>query len=115
MDFLKNKDLYLPAAVVLGCVALAISFYFVQVDKRASIERQQSIENERALFERKQSEISSKQKECEQLSAGVMKKWNNVMGVTYDSDFWEECVVTYTNTETGEVETGPLNLMQDSR
>ena len=37
------------------------------------------------------------------------------MGVTYDNDFWKECVVTYTDTKTGEVETSPLRLMQTNK
>ena len=114
-NVLKDKNLYLPAALVIGCVVIAVSFYLVQVDKRQSIERQQEIENTRAIYEKEQSELLAKQKECESLSSGVMRKWNNVMGVTYDKDFWEECVVTFTNTETGEVETSPLRFMKDTR
>lgn len=114
-EILRDKNLYFPIAIVLGCAFLSISFYFVQVDKRLSIERQQEVENIRAIYEKEQSEVFAKQKECESLSIGVMKKWNNVMGVTYDNDFWKECVVTYTNTETGEVETSPLKYMKDTR
>jgi hypothetical protein len=42
-----------------------------------------------------------------------MKKWNNVIGVTYDNDIWKDCVVTYTDPKTGEVKTSPLKSMQD--
>lgn len=100
------KDLSFPAAIVIGCVAIAISFYLVQVDKRKSIEKQQS-------YEVAQAELLNKQNECEALSSGVKRKWNNVVGVTYDNDFWKECVVTYTDSKTGEITTSPLRYMQD--
>ena len=114
MKLLKDKSLYLPIAVVIGCVVLGTAFYLIQVDKRASIERQQDIENTRAMYEKEQSELSVKQDECESLSSGVKKKWDNVMGVTYDNGFWGgECVVTYVDTKTGEVRTSPLSSMMD--
>lgn len=114
-NILKDKNTYFPVAIIIGCIVLAVSFYLIQVDKRQSIERQQAIENERAAYEREQSDLQAKQKECQSLSSGVIRKWNNVMGVTYDKELWRECVVTYTNTETGEVEMSPLRLMKDIR
>ena len=44
-----------------------------------------------------------------------MKKWNNVVGVTYDNEAWQECVVTYTDPDTGEIETSPLRFMKDTK
>lgn len=118
-----NDKLTIPVSIVLGCIVLAVSFYFVQIDKRASIEKQKEAENtilkqKQVLFEQQQekdnalSELKIKQAECESLSSGVKDKWNNVMGVTYDNDFYEACVVTYTDTKTGSVEIAPLSSMK---
>lgn len=98
--------LAIPAAIVFGCIVLAFAYYTVETNKNAAIQRHQSLEDEKKVLE-------GKREECASLSPGVRAKWNNVMGVTYDAELWEECVVTYTNTETGEVETSPLRLMQD--
>lgn len=114
----KNK-LILPIAIVLGCLILGGVFYMIQVNKQKSIEKQQQAEqtakNIQQAIDNKIQELLLKQKECESLSGGVMKKWNNVMGVTYDEKLWEECIVTYTNTKTGEVESSPLRLMQTNK
>ena len=109
----------LSLGIVVGCAFLAISFYYVQIDKRESIEKQSAIENERAQTQRSQESetaiLKSKRDECESLSVGVRKKWNNVMGVTYDSELWQQCVVTFTDTKTGEVKTSPLSFMKDNQ
>jgi hypothetical protein len=93
----------LSISIVFGCVILGGSLLLIQANKQDSIEGQQRIENER-------QRLILKQKECESLSDGVKKKWNNVMGVTY-SELWFECVVTYTDQDTGEVRTSPLSTM----
>lgn len=67
------------------------------------------------MQDQKNLELENKIKECESLSSGVMKKWSNVMGVTYDDKLWEECVVTYTDAETRKVETSPLRFMQTNK
>ncbi len=104
----RLTKLSLPVTILVGSVIFGSFYYATQVSRQESIERQQRIERE---TQTKQQELSFKQKECESLSAGVKKEWGNVMGVTY-SDVWEECVVTYTDTKTGEVETSPLSLMK---
>jgi len=108
----------LPIAIVIAAVVLAVGLYAVQYNKQESIERQQQrdLREDRAqtTAENERAELMSKQDECRSLSSGVMKQWNNVIGVTYDDELWEECVVTYTDTETGEIETAPLRLMQDA-
>ena len=55
---------------------------------------QQALENERA-------ELKLKQDECNALSSGIKQRWGNVVGVTYDGEFWKGCVVTYMDTKTG--------------
>ena len=112
----KLNKLSLPATIIIASLILGGFFYASQVNKQQSIERQQEIklQEDRREKEIKNAleELKTKQAECEALSAGVRDKWNNVMGVTYDNDFWEECVVTYTDTETGEIKTTPLRLMK---
>ena len=117
MSILKEKNILYPAAIVIGCIVLAVAFYLVQVDKRQSIERQQDIENQRAAEELQRSDLAAKERECESLASGLKSKWNNVIGVTYDADgvgFWggTGCVVTYTDAKTGEVKKSPLSSMQ---
>ncbi len=106
----KINKISLPATILIVGVILGGFYYMSQINKQNSIERQQQLELE---AERKKTEEQLKQKECESLSDGVKKRWNNVMGVTYDGGLWKECVVTYTDTETGEVEVSPLRFMQD--
>jgi hypothetical protein len=101
-----NK-LSLPATILIASIILGGFYYFTQTTKQKSIEKQQQID-------KGQQDLLSKQKECELLSKGVMQKWYNVMGVTYDT-FWGECVVTYTDTKTGEVKTTPLSSMQTEK
>jgi len=98
------KTYLIPVSIVIGCLILGGSFVLINSNKSYSIEQQQRLDNERGL-------LKLKMDECESLSVGVRQKWNNVMGVTY-SELWEECVVTYTDTETGEVGTSPLSRMQ---
>ncbi|HRY37073.1 MAG TPA: hypothetical protein P5230_04380 [Candidatus Magasanikbacteria bacterium] len=115
---MDKQKLILPVSILFGFLILGTFIYISQVNKQNSIEKQQRVQ----LQEEKQQqdlkntieELKLKQENCKSLSSGVMKKWNNVMGVTYDNDFWKECVVTYTDTETGEVNTSPLSAMKDS-
>jgi nitrogen fixation-related uncharacterized protein len=116
---MRNNKLTLPISILMGCIILGGFFYKIQIEKQASIERQQErqLQDDRLQknINNALEELKLKQKECESLSAGVIKKWNNVMGVTYDNDVWKACVVTYTDTKTGEVETSPLEFMQNSK
>jgi len=115
----KINKLTLPATIIIASIILGGFFYASQVNKQQSIEKQQQI---KLQDDRQQQEVKNaledlklKQDECKALSAGVMEKWNNVMGVVYDDDIWKECVVIYTDTETGEIETTPLRFMQTSK
>ena len=116
--FAKLNKLSLPVVIIIASLILGGFFYAIQVNKQNSIEKQQQI---KLRDDRQQQEISNalndlklKQDECKALSAGVMKKWNNVMGVTYDNDFWKECVVTFTDPDTGKIKTSPLRVMKDN-
>lgn len=104
----RINSLSLPATILIGCVILGAFYYFAESNKQNSIERQEQAKSA-------QQELENKQNECESLSVGVKKKWSNVMGVTYDNNVWKDCVVTYTDTKTGEVQITPLKFMQDSK
>ena len=103
------KNNHLSGAIILGALILGGSLVLLQVNKQKSIEKQQNIEQ---VEKARQQELINNQKECEALAGGVMDQWSNVVGVTYDDNFWNECIVTYTDTETGEISTAPLSSMK---
>lgn len=109
----KSKNIkttvVLPVSIIIGSFIIGGFVYAAQLSKQRFIESQEKVKQEEQKLK---DEISSKQRECELLSKGVMEQWNNVMGVFYDEILWKECVVTYTDTETGEVLTSPLSLMK---
>lgn len=115
---MQKEKLILPISILLASIFLGGFFYASQISKQESIERQQwiGLQDEKSKQETKNTleKLKLKQDECEALSAGVKKKWNNVMGVIYDGEVWLECVVVYTDAKTGEVETSPLKFMKDS-
>ena len=117
--FMKNIKLTLPATILLGCIILGGFFFATQVIKQRSIEKQQAASLQENMRQQEiknfMEELKLKQDECEALSTGVIKKWNNVMGVTYDNGLWKECVVTFTDPKTGEIKTSPLRFMQTSK
>lgn len=139
--FEKFNKLSLPLTIIIASIILGGFIFASQISKQRSIERQQFQEQfkqkqeQEANFELEQMKerekaereaeaqrakadleyLKLKQDECKALSAGVIKKWGNVMGVTYDNDFWKECVVTYTDPKTGEIKTSPLRFMGDSK
>ena len=108
IDFDKLNKLTLPATILIASIILGGFYFASQVNKQQSIEKQQEAKN--AL-----ENLKLKQDECNALSSGVKEKWNNVVGVAYDDDFWKECVVTYTDTETGEVKIWPLKFMKTKK
>lgn len=108
IDFDKLNKLTLPATILIASIILGGFYFASQVNKQQSIEKQQEAKN--AL-----ENLKLKQDECNALSSGVKEKWNNVMGVTYDDDFWKECVVTYTDTKTGQVKISPLKFMETNK
>jgi uncharacterized membrane protein YciS (DUF1049 family) len=125
----KLNKLSLPATIIIASLILGGFYYASQINKQKSIEKQQEIklQNEKQQQEvklqdeKRQQETKNaledlklKQDECKSLSVGVTKKWNNVIGVTYDNDFWKQCVVTYTDHETGEIKKTPLKLMSEA-
>jgi hypothetical protein len=112
-----TEKITFPVAIVVAAVILGGAFYAVQYNKQQSIEAQQLSEQAEERIQRdlenQRAELKLKQDECMSLASGVKQRWGNVIGVTYDNKFWKECVVTYTDTKTGEITTSPLRLMQD--
>jgi len=113
-----NK-LSLPTTIIVASLVLGSFFYATQVSKQRSIERQQDLslqaDSQQQALRNAFEDLKVKQEECKSLSPGVTKRWNNIIGVTYDNVYWEECVVTYTDPETGSINTSPLRLMQTTK
>ena len=103
----KINKLSLPITIIIASIILGSFLYAIQINKQRSIERQQEIKN--VL-----DELKLKQDECEALSSGLTKKWNNIIGATYDNNIWKECVVTYIDAKTGEIETSRLKFMKEN-
>lgn len=95
---MKLNQLSLPATILVGCVILGGFYYATQTSKQNSIERQQQSELE-AKKELDKKEYSAKQKTaCLDIYQAEGKKWNNVVGWSYD-DKWDSCEVTYKEAE----------------
>jgi len=124
----KERQIFL-LIILISSLILAGSYFGVQYMKQKSIEYQKKIdleikqkeidfkekelEEDRWQQETKNDleELKVKQAECEALSVGIMKKWSNILGVSYDNDLWEECIVTYVDPKTEKVITNPLSVM----
>jgi hypothetical protein len=96
---------FIPTSIIVAGIIVGAFYSASQTDKLRELRDQQR-------RDRELEELKLKQDDCRALATGVMKKWNNVMGVTYDADLRHECVVTFTDTETGEVMILPLRLMK---
>jgi len=103
----KINRLSLPVimiTVIISSLILGSFIYASQVNKQNSIERQ--LEDKQEM-----ENLKLKQDECRSLSAGTMKRWNNIVGVTYNP-FWGECEATYIDTKTKGITTSPLRRMR---
>jgi cell division protein FtsX len=89
--------------IIVTAIILGVSFIIVQNNKAYSIEKQQQVE----LAQKK---LEQNQKECEDILTGLKKQWSNIISTRYNS-FYNECEVTYMDTETNTIETAPLSLM----
>lgn len=106
---MKTKNLILPIALVVCCLIIGGSFLLVQIGKQNSIEEQQLMQLKvEALME----EIANKQAECESFSAGLVDRWNNIIGVYYN-ETWDACYVKYFDEE-GKVGDSSLDNMEDN-
>jgi hypothetical protein len=115
------------------------SIFATQIIKQRSIERQLDIKiqeerrqeeiklkkeeeerrEEKEAQEAKMSleELKLKQQECESYLTGLMKKWDNIIGIKYEPYIYStggKCEVTYIDSKTGEMNTSPLEWLRDN-
>lgn len=90
----KVNSLSLPATILIGCIILGGFYYFTQIKKQNSIERQQQAE----LTEKKEQQkrdFSANQKEsCLNIYKQESSKWNNTNGWRYD-ETEDTCYIQY--------------------
>ena len=122
-----NKSITLPIAIVIGAAIIGVSLYMIQVNKQDSIERQKQwdLDLKEREFEADQAKIETErideedaatfanEMKCQNLLPDIKRRWFNVAGISYSSS-WNECVVKYKDTTTGEMEESPLSSMQDN-
>jgi len=90
----KINNLSLPIAVLIGAIVLGGFYYFSQMNKQESIERQQQVEM-MAKKELEDKKYTAEQKTaCLGIYEAEHKEWNNVNGWRYD-DFSDTCYVQY--------------------
>jgi nitrogen fixation-related uncharacterized protein len=92
---MKNiNKLSIPASILIGCVILGGFYYFTQVNKQNSIERQQQAELSDAK-EKQARDFSASQKEaCLNIYKQESSEWNNTNGWRYDEEA-DDCYVQY--------------------
>ena len=113
----KNKIILSIAILIVGII-IGGSIFASQVIKQQSIERQQQINlNEERKIEQaktdKEQEIENFDNtlKCNALLKELKQRWNNVVGIYYDS-LRNTCIVKYL--KNGEVEEAPIEDMQDT-
>ena len=110
---MEKLSRYFFLAIIIPTVIFGGVFIFFvrQRIKLESMELQESKRQQEVKIAI--DELRVKRDECSDLSLGVMRKWKNVVGVVYDENLWEECIVIFTNPKTGEIERSPLRLMKN--
>jgi hypothetical protein len=89
----KLSRFLLPFTVIVASIIISIimgSFYF------------------------KNEELKQKREECKSLSVGLMRQWNNIVGITYN-ELAHECYVIYKDPKTGDIKESPLDFMSTSK
>lgn len=134
------KHLLLSVTIIFSSLILGGFIFASQVNKQRSIERQLDIkiqeerrqeeiklkkeeeerQEEKETQEAKMSleELKLKQQECESYLTGLMKKWDNIIGIKYEPPIFDiggGCEVTYIDSKTGEMNTSPLEWLQESK
>lgn len=92
--FEKLNTLSIPTTILIGCIILGGFYYFSQISKQNSIEKQQQVE----LAEKKEQQardFTSSQKEyCLAIYKQESSKWNNVSGWRYN-EVDDGCYIEY--------------------
>lgn len=79
----KVNKLSLPATILIGCVILGGFYYFSQMSKQNSIEKQQQAEMELKKETDRQDHITKRRAECLQIYKTESDKWNNTQSFRY--------------------------------
>jgi len=104
----KIEKIFLPISLILVALILWWSFYFVQIEKQHSIERQYKLkmELEKEKLEKDKEKIkilkenddrkyiSKRKKECLEIYKIESEKWNNVNWYKYNIEK-DECFIEY--------------------
>mgnify|MGYP001603248392 CR=1 FL=1 len=90
----KINKLSLPATIVIGAFILGGFYYYSQVNKQESIERQQQLEMSAEKEMNNKQYIAEQKSSCLSIYETEGKKWNNVSGWRYD-DVKDACYIEY--------------------
>lgn len=106
---MENKNI--TKAIIASAVIIALALVIVQLNKSNSIEKQ--LEQKIA-----QEQLTLKREECLGMLKGLQNQWGNIIGVKYEKPYdfstEAECLVTYTDSKTGLVDTAPLRFLMDA-
>ncbi len=113
---MERDKLILPVSIVLSSILLGGIFYTVQIKKQESIEFQQKlkivedrgIRLEKADKDEREANFTNNLK-CQALLKDLRNRWNNVVGIYYDTT-QNTCIVKYT--KNGKVEESDVEYMQ---
>ena len=84
----------MPVTILVGCIILGGFYYFAQLNKQDSIERQQQVELAEKKEQQKREFAGSQKESCLNIYKQESSKWNNVTGWRYD-DVEDNCYVEY--------------------
>lgn len=88
-----NK-LSIPASILIGCVILGGFYYFTQINKQNSIERQQQAELAESKAKQEREFAASQKESCLNIYKQESSKWNNTDGWRYD-EVNDDCYIQY--------------------
>lgn len=90
----KINKLSIPASILIGAVILGGFYYYSQVNKQKSIEKQQQIDVLAKKEQENKNYVAEQKSACLSIYETEGKKWNNVNGWRYD-DINDVCYVEY--------------------
>lgn len=92
--FEKVNNLSLPATILIGCIILGGFYYFTQINKQKSIERQQQVELTEKKEQQERDFLASQKESCLGIYKQESSKWNNTDGWRYDETN-DNCYIQY--------------------